>query len=115
MPPEAVTPAARAAQRLAGMPFLHGNSLDLLIDGDATFSSILDGIDAAEDYILFQFFIVHDDEIGREIKDHLIERAQAGVRVSFLYDEVGSKDLTKTYKRELRDAGVEVSAFNTRT
>ena len=114
MPPEAVTPAARAAQRLAGMPFLHGNSLDLLIDGDATFSSILDGIDAAEDYILFQFFIVHDDEIGREIKDHLIERAQAGVRVSFLYDEVGSKDLTESYKQELRDAGAEVSAFNTR-
>ena len=114
MSPEAVTPAARAAQRLAGMPFLHGNSLDLLVDGDATFSSILDGIDAAEDYVLFQFFIVHDDEIGRKIKEHLIARAKAGVRVYFLYDEVGSHDLPKAYKRELTDAGAEVSAFNTR-
>ena len=114
IPPEAVTPAARAAQRLAGMPFLKGNSLDLLVDGDATFSSILEGIDAAEDYVLFQFYIVHDDEIGRQIKDHLIARANAGVRVYFLYDEVGSKDLPKAFKQELADAGVEVSAFNTR-
>ena len=28
-----------------------------------------------------QFFIVHDDEIGRQIKNHLITRAKAGVRV----------------------------------
>ena len=113
-PPDDVTPAARAAQRLAGMPFLRGNALDLLIDGDATFSSILDGVDAAEDTVLFQFFIVHDDEIGRQVKDHLIARAKHGVRVYFLYDEVGSKDLPKAYKRELAEAGVEVSAFNTR-
>ncbi len=114
LPPEDLTPAARAAQRLAGIPFLHGNSLELLVDGDATFSSILDGIDAAEDSILFQFFIVHDDEIGRQIKEHLIARAKAGVRVHFLYDEVGSHDLPKAYMRELTDAGVEVSPFNTR-
>jgi cardiolipin synthase len=114
LPPEDVTPAAKAAQRLAGLPFLRGNSLDLLVDGDATFSSILDGIDEAKDYVLFQFFIVHDDEIGRQVKDHLIARARDGVRVYFLYDEVGSKDLPKAYKRGLTEAGAEVSAFNTR-
>jgi cardiolipin synthase len=86
----------------------------LLVDGDSTFTSILDGIDAAENYILFQFFIVHDDDIGREIKRRLVERARAGVRVYFLYDEVGSHDLPKSYKKELREAGIEVSAFNTR-
>jgi len=81
LPPESISPAARAAVTLAGIPTLRGNSLELLIDGDATFASILDGIDAAEEYVLFQFFIVHDDEIGREVKAHLIERARAGVRV----------------------------------
>ena len=113
LPSESVSPAGRAAQRLAGIPFLRGNSLELLIDGDATFASILEGIDAAEDYILFQFFIVHDDEIGREVKAHLIERAKAGVRVHFLYDEFGSHDLPRSYKDELREAGVEVFAFHT--
>ena len=106
--------AAQAAVRLAGLPFLRGNSVELLVDGDATFASILEGIDAAEKYVLFQFFIVHDDEIGREVKQHLIDRARAGVRVYFLYDEVGSHDLPRAYKDELRAAGVEVYDFHTR-
>ena len=110
---EEISPASRAAESLAGIPYLTGNSVELLVDGDATFASILGGIDSAQEYILFQFFIVHDDEIGREVKAHLIERAKAGVRVSFLYDEVGSHDLSRRYKDELREAGVEVYDFHT--
>lgn len=107
-------PAGRAAERLADMPYLDGNSVELLVDGDATFASILEGIDAAREYILFQFFIVKDDRIGREVKDHLIARARDGVRVFFLYDEVGSHGLPATYVQDLTSAGVRVSAFNTR-
>jgi cardiolipin synthase len=106
--------STRAAERLADMPFLGGNHVELLIDGEATFRSILEGIDAAEDYVLFQFFIVHDDELGREVKSRLIKKAERGVRVYFLYDEVGSYDLPRRYKNELRDAGVEVYDFHTR-
>jgi len=113
-PDDARRKAARAAEGLAGMPFLRGNAVELLVDGDATFRSILDGIDAAQDYVLFQFFIVHDDEIGRRVKEHLIERAKAGVGVRFLYDEVGSHDLPRAYLDELRASGIETHAFNTR-
>ena len=63
--------------RLAGLPFLRGNAVELLIDGEATFESILEGIEGAEDYVLFQFFIVQDDELGREVKQHLIDAARA--------------------------------------
>jgi len=106
--------AGRAAERLASLPMLSGNATELLIDGEATFRSILDGIDAARDYILFQFYIVHDDELGREVQSHLIARARAGVRVYFLYDEVGSHDLPPSYTKELEAAGVEATDFHAR-
>jgi cardiolipin synthase len=106
--------SARAAEGLADVPFLTGNEVELLIDGEATFASILEGIDAAREYILFQFFIVHDDEIGRRVKQHLIAKATQGVRVRFLYDEVGSHELPRRYKDELCAAGIEVHPFNTR-
>jgi len=108
------TPAGRAAERLAGLPFLRGNSVDLLVDGDRTFESILAGIDSARDYVLFQFFIVHDDEIGRAVKEKLIGKAREGVRVYFLYDEVGSHDLPAAYLNDLRAAGVQAFDFHTR-
>ncbi len=111
---DAISPAARGAERLANMPFLAGNLVDLLIDGEKTFTSIIEGIDAAQNYILFEFFIVHDDEIGRKIKKHLVEKAEQGVRIYFLFDAVGSHDLPKRYIEELRGAGIHVNAFHTR-
>ena len=107
-------PATRAAVALAQIPFVRGNDVELLVDGEATFASILDGIDRARDYILFQFFIVKDDELGTEVQRRLIAKAREGVRVYFLYDEVGSHSLPRRYKDELREAGVEVYDFHTR-
>lgn len=98
--------------KVAGVPFLAGNACDLLIDGEATFASILEGIAAAQQTILVQFYIFKDDQIGRQFADALIERAQAGVTVYFLYDEIGSNELPNSYLARLREAGIKVSGFN---
>lgn len=106
--------AGRAAELLAEMPTLRGNSVELLIDGDATFASIFEGIEQARKYLLIQFYIVKDDGLGRELKTRLIAKAREGVRVLFLYDEVGSYKLPGRYVRELREAGVEAFNFHSR-
>lgn len=105
---------AVAAERLATVPTTGANAVDLLVDGKATFDSIEDGLRSAQDYILFQFFIVKDDDVGRRLQQVLMEKALAGVRVYFLYDEVGSHQLPRRYKDELREAGVEVFDFHSR-
>ena len=101
----------RAMKTLSGFEILSGNSVDLLVDGTATFDSILKGLAQAEKYILLQFYMIHDDDIGRRVQETLIERANAGVKVYVLYDEVGSHGLPARYVSKLRDAGVEVSSF----
>lgn len=100
-------------EKLAKLPFTAGNDAELLVDGDATFQSIFDGIARAKDYVLVQFYIIHDDGVGRELKAKLLERAKAGVRCHLLFDEIGS-DLTPAYIEELKAAGVVVFPFNTR-
>jgi cardiolipin synthase len=109
-----LTSVRMAAEKLADLPYLSGNSVELLVDGQQTFDSILQGIDAAQDYILFQFFIIKSDEIGCQCKDHLVAKAKQGVKVYFLYDEIGSHALPQAYKNELRQAGAEVYNFHTR-
>jgi cardiolipin synthase A/B len=101
----------RAVQKLAGMELTRGNRVSLLINGQATFDSILAGIAQAKHYALVQFYMFHDDGLGRRVQQALIERARAGVRVYMLYDEVGSKGLPKSYVDALRSAGVQVSSF----
>jgi cardiolipin synthase len=99
-------------EKLAKLPFTLGNDAELLVNGDATFPSIFEGISAAREYVLVQFYIIRDDATGRELKDRLAERARAGVRCYLLYDEIGSR-LPASYLDALRSAGVEVNPFNT--
>ncbi len=106
--------AVSAAEAMADTPFTRTNEVELLIDGDATFSSILKGIDRAQKYVLFQFYIVHDDGLGRQVQRRLIDKARAGVPVYFLYDEIGSHSLDTSYLHTLREAGVRISSFGSR-
>ena len=114
LPPEEEPPSARLLLKLAKLPATHGNHTELLIDGEATFRAIFESIAQARDYVLVQFYIIHDDALGRRLKDALIERARAGVRCYVLYDEIGSHDLPDSYLAELRAAGVDIRPFNTR-
>jgi len=100
-----------AIRNLVGMDMLRGNRAELLIDGQATFDSILAGIAQAKDYVLVQFYMFHDDGLGRRMQRALIDKAESGVRVYMLYDEIGSSGLPQRYIDELRAAGVEVSSF----
>ncbi len=113
LPKSKISSAGVAAEKLADLPFLQRNSVQLLINGRATFESIIEGIDSAVSYILFQFYIVHDDEIGRKIKEHLIKKSKEGVEIYFLYDEIGSLDLPDSYKEDLQKAGIEIRSFHT--
>lgn len=103
--------AFRVIELLAAMPFTRGNSARLLIDGEQTFAAMFEGIEAARDYVLLQFFIVRDDVLGRDLKARLVRKVREGVRIYFLYDAVGSHALPATYLAELRAAGIHVSAF----
>lgn len=106
--------ALRAVETLARSPLTDGNNVELLIDGQATFDSIFQGIDAAEQYVLVQFYIVRDDELGRELQDRLIAAAGRGIQVLFLYDEIGSLGLSGEYRQRFLDAGIAVRPFHSR-
>ena len=88
-----------------------GNDADLLIDGEEIFERIFQSLAQAQDYILIHFYIIKSDRVGTRFKEALIERAQAGVRIYFLFDELGSLRLPNKYLNELRAAGVECHPF----
>lgn len=103
----------RALTGLSGMPFLPGNAVRTLVNGEATFAAILDAIERARHYVLIQFFIVRDDSLGEMLKALLLAKAAQGVRVCFLYDSIGSFDLPQRYVSALLAGGVEIHPFAT--
>ena len=88
-----------------------GNDIDLLVDGEATFDSIIAGVDRAERYVLSQFYIVREDGIGARYRDALLRARSRGVAVHFLYDEVGCVEMPDAYLEPLREAGCSIGGF----
>ncbi len=95
-------------------PICDGNRFGLLIDGGAFLDALIDQIATAEHYIYAEFYIIRDDAFGNRFADALIAQVHAGRTVRLLYDEVGCIHLSSAYLRRLRNAGVDVRAFNTR-
>ncbi|SIQ53473.1 cardiolipin synthase [Alkalispirochaeta americana] len=101
-----------AVERIAELPFTGGNAVELLENGEEGFCRMFEAIRRAERYVLVQFYIVRADRIGQELKNLLLDRAAAGVKVFFLYDEIGSYKLPGRYLRDLREGGVRVTTFS---
>jgi cardiolipin synthase A/B len=101
------------AEQLSIIPFTCGNQVELLLDGQQTYIAMLKAIASAQDYILLQSYIINDDEAGSTFRQALVKQLAQGVRIFVLYDEIGSKKLTRAYLRSLRQAGIQVSAFHT--
>ncbi|MGI9516369.1 MAG: cardiolipin synthase [Pirellulaceae bacterium] len=104
---------ARVLEQLVNMSFIRGNDCELLIDGPDTFAAMFDAIDRAREYVLAEFFIVHDDQLGREFLEKLTGAARRGCQVYLLYDDVGSHKMTRAYRNDLLAAGVQVSGMKT--
>lgn len=97
--------------KLGRQPFTEGNRCTLLRDGEATFEALIRAMENATSYILLEFYIVRSDKIGQRIKTILERKLSEGVQVWFLYDDVGSFGLSRTFLSELSKAGARVASF----
>lgn len=102
----------RAMGVLLGPAILQGNRVDVLLNGDEIFPSMLSGIRSAERSITFESYIYWSGSIGREFADALSERARAGVKVHVLLDWLGSSKLDPTQLAEMQESGVSVQRFH---
>ncbi len=103
----------RAYTRASGAPLVEGNAVRVLKDGAANYAAWFAAIRAARKMVLFENYIIEDDEVGRELASALIDRARAGIKVRMLHDWLGSlAGATRRYWRRLSAAGVEVRRFN---
>ena len=95
--------------RIARLPVTDGNDMALLVDGPATYDAVLGAIQTAEHTLFVQFYTIADDDIGRALRDALIERAEAGVSVWLLHDELPFFGLPRGFKRSLEQAGIRLA------
>ena len=92
------------------LPF-KDNKVEVYTNGYEFFPSLLREIGKAKDHIHIEMFIFDDDALGNLIADTLIDKAQQGVEVRVIYDDVACWKVRNSFWERLRDGGVEVHAF----
>ena len=103
---------ARELGVLLGPPFLDGNRVTTLINGDEIFPAMLAAIRSAEISITFETYIYWSGDIGHAFADALAERARHGVKVHVLLDWVGSAKMDEQLIKGMKDAGIQVHKFH---
>lgn len=111
-PPRVTDPVfRRTVELLAGVTLQTGNSFEVRTNGDETYPQLFEDLRSARSTITMQMYYANPGKLADSIKNILIERARAGVRVLFLQDAIGSQNLSKEYQDSLRMAGVQVALF----
>jgi len=86
------------------------NDVEILQDARQKYPRLLADIKAAQHSIHLNYYIWTEDAFTLQIKDALIERAQAGVEVRCLYDTSGGT-MSRQYLQDLTDNGVEIHPY----
>jgi len=97
---------------LLGPPFVAGNRVRVLRNGDEIFPAMLAAIRGATTTITFETYIYWSGDIGREFSQALADRALSGVKVHVLLDWVGSAKMDDTLLDAMRSAGVQIHKFH---
>ncbi len=87
------------------------NNIDFYFDGEELFSHIKKSIDEAKNFIHMEYYIIRNDQLGREIMSLLTKKAREGVEVKLIYDGMGCLWLKKKFFKELKEAGGQIATF----
>ena len=103
------------SKTLARTPISFASETRILTNGEETFGTLLLELRQAKHHIHMEYYIFRADHIGTRIQQILIAKARAGVSVRFMYDAVGSFQLSRAFLKELVDAGVQVASYGNST
>lgn len=96
--------------RSAAATLSSDNRLRIYNDGEQKFIALFEDIKNAENHIHLQYYIWKNDGIGNRLLDLLTAKAQAGIKVFILYDDIGSNALPGSFFEAFERAGGKAAA-----
>lgn len=103
----------RTTGSLLDPPFVAGNGIKTLLNGNGIFPAMLSAIRSAQHTINLESYVFWDGHIAREFVDVLTERARAGVKINIIVDALGTRRMGGENIDNLRKAGVKVFKYHT--
>lgn len=94
-------------------PLSKNNKIKLYTDEHEKFRDLMSDIKNAKETINIEYYSFYNDDIGNQILNLLVKKAQEGIKVHLIYDAWGSFGATSKWFDKLRKAGGKVLPFIT--
>ncbi|MFP7471618.1 cardiolipin synthase [Niallia taxi] len=87
------------------------NEINIFTTGQEKFASLFEDIKKAKEEVNIQYYIIQPDNLGKQLRDLLVQKAKEGVKVRLLFDAIGSKKISPSFYQEIIKNGGEVEVF----
>lgn len=98
-------------EKALSTPFVDGNRIDILRNGDAIFPAMLESIRGARKQIQLLTYVYWRGEIALQFATALAQKAAEGTQVKVLLDAVGAQSMDEQLITRMRESGVDVRWF----
>ncbi|HPT82971.1 MAG TPA: cardiolipin synthase [Limnochordia bacterium] len=104
---------ARYIQNHAAYPVYRHQYSQFYPVGDLAFPAMLRELEQAQRYIFLEYFILEEGLMWNSILEILVKKAQAGVDVRLIYDDLGCIfRVPKDYHKKLEALGIKTARFH---
>ena len=93
---------------LTGAWLASGNRVEVALNGDGTYARLWDDLRSAQESITLQLYYGNTGRMADTLRQILLDRGKAGVRISVLYDAFGTVDMPADHRAAFRAGGVSV-------
>lgn len=104
-------PLARLLERNNYSRILYGSEVEIITDGSQKLERLIEDMEQARSHIHCEFFLFHKDKTSRRIREVLMHKAEEGVEVRFVYDNIANINIPIWYYTKMRKSGVQVKLF----
>ncbi len=101
-----------ASTKAVKAPWTDGNHVEILVNGDEIFPSMLGDIKSAQKSITFETYLFIKGEMANQFVSAFCERARAGVKVHVILDSVGALNMGNSNYQQMVKAGVDVRLYH---
>ena len=93
-------------------PWRNNNSIEVLKNGMEFYIAMIDSINKATEYILFETYFVESGNITTRFIDALLQACQRNVKVYFILDSMGSRSLATKDVKRLQNSEIHICFYN---
>ena len=104
---------AHYMERVGKAPVYENTAVKHYRVGDDAFADMCAELERAEDFIFMEYFIIEEGLFLNTLVDILVRKANQGVEVRFMYDDLGSANtVPRKYWKKLEERGFRAQPFS---